>query len=297
MNSNKNRWNRQETFSQNFIRILGEKDYYHFCECMGATDFENADVVDTMQDFGFEDNMTNQIMYKVLWNNLMKATLQYLSSFPNFHILVDTPVLKVVERQKMIVCCTYFHCRRYNQVIWTAPRPSWDLVRPLIQNPKFNEILRQVQCQPFIRVYAKPKSYDQAHAKYPITTYLPYRNPLQKIIPIANGKIYMLSYADNEHALETVRNRFHKGYFQKWTAGLEWKSFRVFFHKCGTHYFTPFPNRYFRNREAMLNYASHPYPGIYMASEGLSRNQGWTEGALESVQRVLKHLIEKNENS
>jgi monoamine oxidase len=50
------------------------------------------------------------------------------------------------------------------------------------------------------------------------------------------------------------------------------------------------PRRWKGDRDAYLRYIQNPVPGLYVVGEGFSRNQGWTEGALESVHKILDKL-------
>ena len=43
----------------------------------------------------------------------------------------------------------------------------------------------------------------------------------------------------------------------------------------------------YKNRTQFIDIAQHPEKGILVVGEVVSENQGWTEGALESVKAVL----------
>lgn len=53
----------------------------------------------------------------------------------------------------------------------------------------------------------------------------------------------------------------------------------------GTHYYKPFDHKIF-NYDKFIYEAQHPEPNILVVGECVSRNQGWTEGALESVENI-----------
>ena len=52
-----------------------------------------------------------------------------------------------------------------------------------------------------------------------------------------------------------------------------------------------------KNRKDFINKAQHPEDGMLVVGEAVSRDQGWVEGALESVNIVLndmqKHIIRR----
>ena len=64
-----------------------------------------------------------------------------------------------------------------------------------------------------------------------------------------------------------------------------------FYWPVGTHYYTPTSGL----RRDFINKAQHPMPGMLVVGEVVSSNQGWTEGALDSVDKVLtKQWITSN---
>jgi len=67
-----------------------------------------------------------------------------------------------------------------------------------------------------------------------------------------------------------------------------------FYWPIGTHYYDPLKGD-FTNRNDFVNKAQHPEKGMLVVGECVSRYQGWTEGALRSVENVLtKKWIEND---
>jgi hypothetical protein len=62
----------------------------------------------------------------------------------------------------------------------------------------------------------------------------------------------------------------------------------------GTHYYEPLKGS-FKTRSEFIYKAQHPENGMLVVGEVVSRNQGWTEGALESVNLVLNDQWIENE--
>jgi hypothetical protein len=60
-----------------------------------------------------------------------------------------------------------------------------------------------------------------------------------------------------------------------------------FYWPIGTHYYEPLDHVKYRSRPEFIREAQHPEPGMLVVGEDVSRRQGWTEGALESVANVL----------
>jgi monoamine oxidase len=67
---------------------------------------------------------------------------------------------------------------------------------------------------------------------------------------------------------------------------LHLQSIRSFYWNYGTHYYTPLSSE-FSSREEFIKKAQMPTENIFVVGELVSRNQGWTEGAFESVAEVI----------
>jgi monoamine oxidase len=59
-----------------------------------------------------------------------------------------------------------------------------------------------------------------------------------------------------------------------------------YYWNIGTHYYKPLPHDY-KNRNAFIKTAQHPMSNLLVVGEMISTNQGWVEGALESVDAVV----------
>jgi hypothetical protein len=130
--------------------------------------------------------------------------------------------------------------------------------------------------------------------------------PLQKIIPMEpdNG-VYMIAYNDNKNAVvlknhlkNTIENReLYEKLLEK-SLGIPDNSLHIialkdYYWPIGTHYYKPLNKELYKNREDFIDTAQHPEKGVLVVGEAVSRNTGWTEGALESVKTVLtKNWIE-----
>jgi hypothetical protein len=124
--------------------------------------------------------------------------------------------------------------------------------------------------------------------------------PLQKIIPmdVTNG-VYMIAYNDNKHSLlmknnlnntKTNRKLYDKLLEQSLEipeGSLHIIGIKSYFFDVGTHYYKPLNTKLYSNREEFINKAQHPDKGIIVVGEVVSRNQGWVEGALDSVKQVF----------
>ena len=119
---------------------------------------------------------------------------------------------------------------------------------------------------------------------------------LQKIIPIDPEKgVYMIAYNDNRNSYilrkyleNNEKNReFYSRELEKSLDlpkhSLYLMGIRAYFWEIGTHYYKPLDMAKYKNRKQFIKEAQNPGENIFVVGEVVSRKQGWTEGALESV--------------
>jgi hypothetical protein len=166
---------------------------------------------------------------------------------------------------------------------------------------------QQIHGQVFLRLYGKFNKESTEIMKKVISNYTIVPGPLQKIIPVNEDKgVYMISYSDNENAeslkkyLEnTPENREFLCRLIEKTLGLPSHSLYLiaikdFYWPIGTHYYEPLKN--FKTRDDFVYHVQHPMKNMLVVGEAVSQYQGWTEGALESVETALtKQWIQSNE--
>lgn len=287
-----------KTFSQNFQQIMGKDKYQDFIEMAGYTDFEHANVWDSLRDYGWKDNTSGQTMYSVNWNDLTDTMAHHLQlKYPlQFELLLNTTVQKVNYQKgkfKLFSLQNKEKMENIDALFWTTPRPGWKPIQRFLPR----SLLKEVQCQPFLRAYATPKHPQKAETLYPPhhVTHTRMDCCFQKVIPMSSSssspkkdnKIYMISYSDNQHAIQSNQELLKNTQIQK-----DWKDPQLYFWECGTHYYSPSLITTSEERQKWLDMAVHPSPlhALFLASEGLSTQQGWTEGALESAERVIRHF-------
>jgi len=296
-------WSSRQTFKQNFERILGSNDYLQFVQICGYSDFQNSDMEYTISYYGFQDITSGQKMFAVSWDDLAQAILDYCHASGRFsmHLNCSIQDVHLLENSVQIRCG--YKTKILNTLIWTGAKPSWHILTNALQNSLWHTSIDQIQGQPFLRAYAKPlNSKEQVKAKklYPCTTYFPINNPLQKIMVIEkpDTTFYMLSYSDNDNAQISTQQLLIGPNNNNWIyqqTGIHWdlKTLEIYPHTCGTHYYKPIGLQdNWNSIKELLTYIQHPHERLYLCNEGLSLNQGWTEGALESALKVcnlIKH--------
>jgi hypothetical protein len=212
------------------------------------------------------------------------------------HFLFNSEVTDISHISDLV------NVRTLNQKIFSGKKlviaSTIDTVRKLIPIPIYNDI----EGQPFLRVYGKFDKVSSAILRelIPVMTYVDF--PIQKIIPMdAEKGVYMIVYNDNDNALtlkskteNTVETRMFYERLLENTLRLPRDSLhllgiRAFYWNIGTHYYKPLKAAY-NSREEFIHKAQRPENNTFVVGELISRNQGWTEGALESVEAVIKEI-------
>jgi hypothetical protein len=171
--------------------------------------------------------------------------------------------------------------------------------------PKY-KIYNEIHGQPFLYIYAKFDTESSKLMSQIVPTYTVVPGSLQKIIPFSKS-VYMIAYSDNKSAeiLQKYKenNPQNRIFFEKKVEealGLLPNTLHIiaikdFYWTIGTHYYTPLNYDNYMNRDEFINEAQHPKPGMLVVGEDVSRRQGWCEGALQSVEKVLnKNWIDTN---
>lgn len=149
--------------------------------------------------------------------------------------------------------------------------------------------LENIKAQPFIKVYATIEGLNSDEIPY--VTVL--KSRLQKITPINPEKhVYMISFTDNANAkyLKSKTKTFFENELKRlFERDVKIIDMKKFYWKEGTHYYKPLPSK-FKSRNGFIKKIQYPSENVYIIGELISSNQGWTEGALESVLDIVKLL-------
>jgi len=298
-NINKNNINLKiKTFKEFAETILGKNIYNNFLINNGYTDYEKADIYETLYNYGMEDNASGWIGLRIyfkslinkLYNFIGKEHFKFSNNVIKINKLNNKPNIYNVITDKGI---SYYS----NKVILATTITGIKKLIPFADKP--NSLYQQIHGQPFLRLYAKfDKKSSEIMKKYvPYYTIVP--SELQKIIPVNSDKgVYMIAYSDNENALKLKdkleNNEINRTYFSEIiekSLGINEDKLKIlaikdFYWPIGTHYFEPLKGD-FKNRNDFINRAQHPEKCILIVGEVVSTYQGWIEGALESVEKVL----------
>ena len=284
----------QTSFKKFAKPILGEKIYNQFILTVGYSDFEEEDVYETLYAYGMEDNYHSLKAFYVPWRKMVMrlaakigtSHFKFSNNASKITKIHDNPCKFLIETESG----AKYMC---NKVIVATTISG---IRKLLPNP----IYKDIEGQPFLRLYGKFSKQSIPILKEFVKgyTYLP--GPLQKIVPInPDSGVYMIAYNDNNNTLALKNNQDNTDQNRDLYCALLEKalgicggslhliSIKAFYWPIGTHYYKPLNLDMYKDMDEFIDIAQHPVKGILVIGEVVSKNQGWSEGALDSVKEVL----------
>jgi protoporphyrinogen oxidase len=288
----------QKTFKEFAELILGKDVYKNLLICSAYTDYENEDAYETLYYYGFDDNYKSWTALGIPWHALIEK-LAHKVGEKNIKTRAN-----VVSINKMDECKCGFLVELENGKKFTCLKTiiattisSVKKLVPGADNP--NSIYQQIHGQTFLRVYGKFDKSSTEIMKKEVANQIIVPGPLHRIISMnADKGVYMIAYTDNDGAKQLKdkleNNEKNRNFFcdlLEKSLGLPSNSLHLkaildFYWPIGTHYYEPLQEP-FKDRAQFIKAAQYPMPGMVVVGEMISRKQGWTEGALESVNAVL----------
>ena len=280
-----------------FLEFLREnyKNPNKFTTLSGYTDYIHADIIDTLYNYGFDDNTSEVKSYNftIDWNGLLDSLYNILKV--NIHL--EEKVLKI-DTDKCVVI-TDKGRYTYSNVLCSTPV---NIARSIFSNNiDIQNILNELECQTFSRIYVKISDGNDL-LKDRIETFTIVDSFLQKIIPSdKDNGIYMIGYNDNycadkgfgyfttlneDEVYEILENEIEKIFGVRVKIDIA----KIVYWEYGTTYYLPLSKKY-RSRDRWLEYAQNPLKNVFFVGEGFSHNQGWVEGSLESVDSIINLII------
>jgi len=284
------------TFKKFAVEHLGSKLYKDFIISSGYSDYENEDVYEVLYHYQMEDNAPGWTALDITWSSVIDTLCNKIG---HENILTSTKVEKIDKIQgspclfELTTSAKQKTKTYYSNKIIIATRIS------TVQNllPQF-KIYKEIHGQPFLYIYAKFDKKSSEIMNQLVSTYTIVSGPLQKMIPFSES-VYMIAYADNknaellqEHKENTSENRKFFAKQVEEALGIIPNTLKIiaikdFYWPIGTHYYEPLDYKKYNNRPEFIREAQHPESGMLVVGEAVSRRQGWSEGALESVHAVL----------
>lgn len=314
------------TFEKFAKPVLGDSTYKQFLLSSGYTDYEKAGAEETLYDYGMEDNACCLTGFGVDWHNLIRAMA---SKIGDRHFRFSQNVTKITKTKDHTASSLsssqiYLLETEYGKAIYRCRKiivaTTITGLRELFPR---HPIYREIEGQPFLRIYGKFTKSSIPTLKEYIGGHIATTGHLQKMIAInPDTGVYMIVYNDNSHAIalksrteNTEENRDYYCSLIERTLGIPDNkrihliAIRSFYWKVGTHYYkpllkqsdlgkpllkqsdicNPLNTKGYSSRDEFIDAAQHPDPdgNILVVGEVVSKHQGWTEGALESVEKVV----------
>ena len=283
------------TFKQFATKILGAQLYEQFVITNGYSDYDNADIMDVLLDYGVDDNACCLQYINIQWDKLILALVNNIG-IDNIVFGSNVVNIRCDRNEFSTITDTGKIYHSDKVIIATTIKGILDLV-PNARLP--NSIYSQIHSQPFLRLYGKfSKSSSEIIRNY-VSDYTIVSKPLQKILSVNKKKgIYMIAYCDNDSAVylnnyveNTAKNREFLCFLIENSLAIPQGTLTLlkikdYFWKNGTHYYSPLTNN-FNNRKQFCYQAQHPMLNMLVVGEAVSRDQGWTEGALDSVKLAV----------
>ena len=304
-------FHQDKTFKQFFIDVLGADRYKAFVISTGYTDFEDADICETLYHYGMDDNVSSGwTALHIPWSDLNERLYHRIGET---HFKFSSEVVKIDPRKggegndantKYRFEITTANNKKYkaNKVVVATTIQGIRKIVPGASSP--TSIYQHIKGQPFLIVYAKFDRESTEIMKKYVQAFTVVKGPLQKLIPMDPDKgVYMVAYTDNQHATAmkskgALENTLEvREMYSKWIKNalgipkdeppLNIIAIRDYYWNDGTHYYTPIHPTEYKTRPEFIRKAQHPMPGMVVVGEVVSRHQGWVEGALESVDAVI----------
>jgi hypothetical protein len=299
---------KNKTFSQFAIELSGKENYNNFKIASGYSDYENSDVFVVLYYYGMDDNFNKLNAFMLSWKDLVDTLINRLLEY-NVNIKASSNVIQLNKLHDttrecgFVVKCDNNKTYMCNKLIIATTISSIQKLLPVNQFT----IYKEIHGQPFLRVYGKFSGRSAYIMKNAVKSYTIVSGPLYKIIPIDTNKgVYMIAYNDNHGSIilknnlkNTLENRKLFAKLLESALGLPNDSLKLdaikdFYWNIGTHYYEPLSDNY-KNRSDFIEKAQNPMKNIKVVGEVVAFDQGWVEGALESVELAVtkKWILEK----
>lgn len=310
-----NKYIKNKTFKYFGTKILGKKEYNNFITCSGYTDYENADIKDTLYHYNFDDNYSDFTGMAINWNLVKDKLVQFIGS-KNIITNCNVEKIKNIKNKNNNYYKILCNENNKNKLFYTNKiiiATTVETVKKLL--PKY-KIYNNIKPNNFLRLYAKFSNNSINILKKYISGYTIVNTPLQKILPINSDKgIYMISYSDNNKAkylhkiifdklnknkkyinsdtINIIKNKFLNNYFEKLlkkslnidkNENIKINKLMEIYWNIGTHYYSPIDHNKYKNRKQFIKKIQYPEKNIYVVGEMVALDQGWVEGTLSSVE-------------
>jgi hypothetical protein len=275
------------TFREFCARYMPRGFLQRLVRWCGYTDYLEADARDTILSYGFTDCTEDLRSSRVDWDLLI--TRMVTEARRRNVVLMRSTAVENISRTGRAFTCRVAGKEVHTERVVVAT--TADVYAHIFPGSRLDTISRNIGWQPFLRLVVRVAPPRDP----PLITSMTYTdNEYQKMYPISKG-YYCVSYSDNENAVR-VAAKSKKEIQQdvRRILGRPVVLTRVLrcFHTVGTHFFRPLPPS-FRSRADFVDAVQNPSEGLFVVGEAVALDQGWTEGALQSVERILPFITNK----
>lgn len=287
----KNNYNKNKhstyTFKKFGLEILGKETYNKFVTYLGYSDYEKEDAYETINYYGLDDDIGNNEVLYIKWNELLESIINKIG---NKNIKTNNNIISINKINDIFVIKNDKGKLYYSNKVIIAT--TIETVKKLL--PKLT-IYNNIKGQIFLRAYGKFDDNSTKIINNIINGYTIVNGPIKKIIPInRDNGIYMITYTDNKGAIYFSNHLKDKNFFCREIEKtleipkntLKLIGIKCFYWNIGTHYYKPL-NKKYNSREEFIKKCQNPEKNLFVVGELISRNQGWTQGALESVNNII----------
>jgi thioredoxin reductase len=278
------------TFRKFGIEILGKELYNKFVTYLGYSDYENADAFESLNYYGLDDDIGNSEVLYIKWDKLLNSISNNIG---NNNIITNNNIISINKvDDKFIIKNDKGKIYYSNKIIIAT---TIDTLSKLL--PKLT-IYNNIKGQIFLRAYGKFDDNSANIINNIIKGYTIVNGPIKKIIPINKETgIYMIAYTDNKGAKYFNNHLKDKKFFCReiekalglYENTLKLIGIKCFYWNIGTHYYKPLSKKY-NSRKEFIEKCQNPEKNLFVVGELISRNQGWSQGALESVNNIIKYV-------
>ena len=268
LKDNLDKFDRSKNNFEEFAKSVLKDDYLTFINLMGYTDFEAADFVDTIENYGLDDNIPGYESANVDWSKVIEKLVEKIGKE---NIILNTDLKSIKKNKDGWLVNSKYSCD--GLILGLTIKE----LRKLLDDPIYDDI----ESQKFIKVFAEVDGLES------IKNYTIVDSPIRKVIPIEKN-VFTIAFSDNKDAinLKTKTKTDFKNYLESaFDLSVKVKDLKKFFWDEGTHFYLPLSNK-FKSREQFIKEAQHPDKNLWVIGECVALNQGWTEGALSAVDKI-----------
>ena len=306
----------RQTVRAFFEPRVGRDLLARFVDSAGFGDYLDEDADEFFKHYGFDDTYSGWTCLRVPWRELVDKLVAAIERAPgggkvltsrwvtgagqgpNYQYVVRTRQGPSYAAHRLVLATTVASVRKLLPGIASEAATSptllwWATVHPEV-------LLRQ-----YLKFDAA--SADRLRAVFaqvpPHTDTLLLAGPLAKLVRIDPAKGIYEVYTDSDKARVCEPHCANTEAGRRWWAtelaktlqlppgSLRILSMREYDWHTGEHYYEPLPADC-PTREVFVHTLQHPTQNAWVVGEVVSRNQGWTEGALESVEAVWREWME-----